>query len=391
LLALALLQIWHFSRYGPAGDYPNTFALTRMWAGLSMSELLTLLPILVAAYAIAVFGVSRDRRGDCVGWPNLWGRLAALMDLLPRRQKPFNSPAAAQFWREWREKDWVLPAVCGLWVAVIILLGVFGVTGARTAALQFAVMLQVGLAAPVFAGMIIGQCGRKSKIDDFKATLPVSNSRLSAMILRSGSVGLLSTWVIYVAAVLFMLGWYFMVGQIDEIPLEEYYGFKNTVRQLGYINALFLVVAGIIVIWGAMGLGASMTLIGRPWLLWGFWLAVCSIGPVLMALDTLHTLNLIPFNVVPTLWRSLPWTIGIGCLLGTVLAFLAALRRYLIAWRIPCLGLGLWLLLCISVGWAWLPNDDPKTSTMVLVAGLLALSVAPLATAPLALAWNRHR
>lgn len=313
------------------------------------------------------------------------------MDLLPGRQKPFNSPAAAQFWREWREKDRLFPAICGLWVAVIILLGVFGVADARATALQFTIMLQVGLAAAVFAGMIIGQCGRKSKIDDFKATLPVSNSRLSAMILRPGAVGLLSAWVIYIAAVLFMLGWYFMVGQIDAIPLEEYYGFKNAVHQLGYVNTLLLVVAGIIVVWGAMGLGASMTLMGRPWLLWAFCLAICSIGPVFVALDTLHAFNVIPFNIVPTLWSNLPWTIGIGCLLGTVLAFLAARSRHLIAWRIPCFGLGLWLLLCISVGSAWLPFDDPKASTIVLVTGLLALAVAPLATAPLALAWNRHR
>jgi hypothetical protein len=219
----------------------------------------------------------------------------------------------------------------------------------------------------------------------------VSNSRLSAMILRPGAAGLVSAWVIYIAAVLFMLGWYFMVGQIDEIPWEEYYGFKNAVHQLGYVNTLLLVVAGIIVVWGAIGLGASMTLMGRPWLLWGFWLAICSIGPVFVVVDMLHAFNVIPFNIVPTLWSSLPWTIGIGCLLGTVLAFLSALRRCFVTWRAPCLGLGLWLILCISIGSAWLPFDEPKTSTIVLVAGLLALSVAPLATAPLALAWNRHR
>jgi hypothetical protein len=390
LLALALLQIWHFSRYGAAGDYPNTFALTQMWTGLSMGELLTLAPILAAAYAIAVFGVSRDRRGDCVGRPTLWGRLAAVIDLLPQREKPFNSPAAAQFWREWREKDRLLPAVCGLWVAVIIILGVSGITDTRGTSLLFAFMLQVGLVAPVFAGIIIGQCGRKSKIDDFKATLPVSNARLSAMILRPGAAGLLSAAAIYIAGLLFMIGWYFMVGQGDAIPLGPYNSAKNVVLELGYGNTLLLVASGIVVAWGAMGLGASMTLMGRPWLLWGIWLAICSFGPVLMVLDTLHTFNLIPFSIAP-LFSSWPWTIGICCLLGTAWAFFAAHHRDLITSRTLCLGPAIWLMLCICVGSAWLPRDDPRLSTIVLVTGLLALAVAPLATAPLALAWNRHR
>ncbi len=390
LLALALLQIWHFSRYGAAGDYPNTSALTQMWTGLSMGELLTLAPIFAAAYAIAVFGVSRDRRGDCVGWPTLRGRLGTVMDLLPRRQKPFDSPAAAQFWREWREKDRLFPAVCGIWVAVIIILGVSGITDTRDTTLLFTFMLQVGLVAPLFAGMVVGQCGRKSRIDDFKATLPVSNSKLSAMILRPGAAGLLSAWAIYVAGVLLMIGWYFMVGQGNAIPWEEYHGVRAAVHELGYGNTLLLVAAGIIVVGGAMGLGASMTLMGRPWLLWAFFAAICSVGPAFVALDTLHAINLLPFSVAP-LFSSLPWTIGICCLLGTAWAFFTARRRYLIAWRKLCLGLGLWLLLCCSVRLTWLPRDDPGPSTIVLAMGLLALPVAPLATAPLALAWNRHR
>ncbi|MEA3227244.1 MAG: hypothetical protein U9Q07_14945, partial [Planctomycetota bacterium] len=242
-----------------------------------------------------------------------------------------------------------------------------------------------------FAGVIFGQCGRKSRIDDFKATLPVSNSRLSAMILRPGAASLLSALAIYLAGLLLMIGWFFMVGQGDAIPLGQYNSAKNAVLELGYGNTLLLVAAGIIVAWGAMGLGASMTLMGRPWLLWGFWLAICSFGPVLVVLDTLHAFNLIPFGIVPALLSSLPWTIGTCCLLGTALAFFAASRRYLIATKTLCLGLVLWLMLCFSVGWPWLPRDDPGPSTIVLVMGLLALPVAPLATAPLALAWNRHR
>jgi len=213
---------------------------------------------------------------------------------------------------------------------------------------------------------------------------------LWAMILRPGAVGLFAAWLIYIAAASFMVGWYFMVGQGDAIPLDSYHTARRVVLELGYAHTALLVAAGIFVVWGAMGLGASMTLMGRPWLLWVFWFAICSIGPALVALDTLHALNLIPFSVLP-LVRSLPWTIGMCCLIGTALAFFAARRRHLIALRTLCLGPALWLLLCICVGSVWLPRDNPAPSAIVLAMGLLALPAAPLAAAPLALAWNRHR
>jgi hypothetical protein len=126
-------------------------------------------------------------------------------------------------------------------------------------------------------------------------------------------------------------------------------------------------------------------------LLLGFWLTPCFVLPAFVALEVLHTFNLIPPSIFPAVLKSIPWIIGACCLLGTAWAFTAARRRHLIDSARLCLGPGLWLLLCLSVGWVWLSRDEPGLSTIVLVMGLLALAVAPLATAPLALAWNRHR
>ncbi|MDT8303649.1 MAG: hypothetical protein RQ760_19365 [Sedimentisphaerales bacterium] len=387
LLVLKLLHAWQFSRYGSLQEYPN---ISRMWTELTSGELLTMVSCLAAAYIVAVIGVSSDRRGDCVGWPGFWGRLGRVRDLLPGRQKPFHSPAAAQFWREWHEKDWLIPAASGLCVGGIILSKALGINDTRNTIVAFVFLLQIGLGVPFFAGLIFGQCGRKSKIDDFKATLPVSNSRLSAMILRPGAAGLLSALAIYIAGLLLVVGWLFITGE-GETVTQGWHGVVNKVHEFGYGNTLQLVAVGIIIAWGLVGMGASMTFIGRPWLVWGFWLVICSVGPVVMVLDTLHTFNLIPFGIVPALWISAPWTIGICCLLGTTWAFFSARRQYLIASRTLCLGLGLWLILCISIGFMWLTRDKPEPSSIVLVMGLLTLPVAPLATAPLALAWNRHR
>jgi hypothetical protein len=390
LLVLAALHIWQFLRYGPIQGYPDVSRLDGMWTELTSGELLTMVSCLAAAYIVAVIGVSRDRRGDCVGWPGFWGRFDFVMDLLPGRRKPFNSPAAAQFWHEWNEKDWLMPAASGVCVAGIILFGVLGITDSQNTLMLFISLSYIGLSVPLFAGLIIGQCGRKSKIDDFKATLPVSSPRLSAMILRPGTAGLLSALAIYVAGLFFMIGWFLMVGE-DETVTQGWHDVIGAVHEFGYGNTLLLVAVGITIAWGIMGLGASMTFMGRPRLLWGFWLVICSVGPVVLVLDTLHTFNLIPFGIVPALWMIAPWAVGTGCVLGTAWAFFAARRRYLVASRTLCLGLGLWLILCISVGFMWLTRSDPELSSIALAMGLLALPVAPLATAPLALAWNRHR
>jgi hypothetical protein len=362
-----------------------------MWTELTSGELLTMVSCLGAAYVAAVIGVSRDRRGDCVGWPGLWRPLSRVRDLLPGRQKPFHSPAAAQFWREWHEKDWLLPAISAICVGGVILLDASGIFNTQDTIRAFVGLFNIGLAVPFFAGLVFGQCGRKSKIDVFKATLPVNNARLSAMILRPGAASLLAAFAIYIAAAALMIGWFFMVGE-GETVTQEWHSIVIVIHHVfGYRNPLLLAAVGVVIAWGLVGFGASITFAGRPWLVLGFWLVVCSVWPALIALRMLYLLNLIPFDIVSALFGALPWTIGTLCLLGTAWAFFAARRRHLIASITPCLGLGLWLILCISVGYMWLTRSDPELSSIVLAMGLLALPVAPLATAPLALAWNRHR
>ena len=393
LLVLTVLNMWQFTRYGPLQGYANISRLTGMWTELTSSELLTMVSCLAAAYIVAVIGVARDRRGDCVGWPGFWKSFGRASDLLRRKQRSFNCPAAAQFWREWHEKDWLLPVASAICVGGVILLDASGIHNTQDTITAFVGLFYIALAVPFFAGFVFGQCGRKSKIDVFKATLPVNNARLSAMILRPGAASLLAAFAIYIAAAALMIGWFFMVGEGETVTQELHSNaFVNDIHEVfGDQNALLLAAVGVVIAWVLVGIGASITFAGRPWLVWGFWFVVCTVWPALMTLRMLFLFKLIPFDIASVLFGVLPWIIGTLCLLGTAWAFFAARRRHLIASITPCLGLGLWLILCISVGYMWLTRSDPELSSIILAMGLLALPVAPLATAPLALAWNRHR
>ena len=228
------------------------------------------------------------------------------------------------------------------------------------------------MGAPFFAGLIIGQCGRKSKIDDFKATLPVSNSTLSAMILRPGVAGILSAFMIYAAGLFFMIGWFSMVGEGEAVS-REWHDVIDAIHKFGYGNTLLLVAMGIIVALGLMGLGTSLAFTGRPLLLWGLWFVIC---PVVITLSILNWFDLIPSSVVPALLSSAPWAIGTASLLGTVWAFVAAHRRHLIAARTLCLAFGFWLILCVFAGLIWLPKMETEPPFILLAIGLLSLPVA---------------
>lgn len=392
VLVLAAFHAWLFSHYGPIIEYPDTSNLQHMWLQTSPGEILAMLLSLIAAYIIALIGVTRDRRGDCVGWPVLKQSFSRDIASLLSRSGPLRSPAAAQFWYEWREKAWLIPAISGIFVAIITLLCAFGISDAEiTMDVSFGMFLFIP-GALCFVGFMMGPCNRGSKIPTFKAIRPVTNSQLSTMILKPALMGALLALAILIFGLLLNSGWLYMFGQ-SIVVTRHWHKVFDIVQKFGYVNISLMLSLAIICSLGLMGLGASLTFMGRPRLLIALWLLVFIILPLLNR-----------FNIIPHIVSSsLPWAIGIASTLGTILAFIAARRRGLVSGKTVWLGAVLWLTLCAIVGFyiwhtdsaalepAWLSKIIAKPSFIILGLGLLALPSAPLATAPLALAWNRHR
>ena len=104
-LVALVLGLWLKSRYGDLFAQPNRF-----WRAVTPSEVLTLLAVTGLSFFVAVNGVARQRRGDTLP---PWGFVAwfeRTFDATPEIGQPFASAAQAQYWFEWRQKGWAMPA-----------------------------------------------------------------------------------------------------------------------------------------------------------------------------------------------------------------------------------------------------------------------------------------
>ena len=200
--------------------------------------------------------------------------------------------------------------------------------------------------------------------------------------------------VIILVGVLINIGWLIIVGH-GTLVAKEWHDVVDYVQKPGYGNAVLLVSVAVIVVWGMMGLGASLAFTGRPKLV-----SALFISPTIITVPLPWVLmyGVLPQTLVWAILHGILWAIGIAGLAGTLWAFCAARCRRLITVPKIWLAVGLWVAMCVVVGYVvWSGNSRPvETSkfglrSIVLVMGLLAMIVAPLACAPLALAWNRHR
>jgi hypothetical protein len=93
-------------------------------------------------------------------------------------------------------------------------------------------------------------------------------------------------------------------------------------------------------------------------------------------------------HVPEFVWQYL---LGSTAAVATVAQFAIAVRRRVIGWPTCGIAAAGWLALCAVAGSVSLLLGFLEPARMALIAGVLALPLAPLAAAPLALAWNRHR
>jgi len=337
---------------------------------------------LLAAYLIGVVGAARDRRGDAFSLMPIREWFLERFGTLRVRQKRFSSPVAAQFWFEWRQKGLIMPIIAvavHAGIIVFILVGVM-VGDAFDTVLGFSFFQWfVWFHAGLLFGMRDTYSG-KWEHGAFTATRPLNNRDLSFAILKAGGASIAVTFAVCVLA---LLPWVVM-GSLEHLPGKH--------AAHPYLLAFGYLCGALLLSWTLMALGACITLTGRKSVLV---IPLTVLSAFVVGMMTLTAFGVLSAGTRKTLFEAFEIIIALGCFLGVLAAFRAAYRKQLIGKGLVLLPAGLWLILVVCAASLYVrfhvPLEPVSVSLLLFLIGLMALSVAPLALAPLALSWNRHR
>ena len=370
-LPAALLGFWYKSRFGSPFSMP-----THPWDNVTPSEILSLLAFAGLSYWLAVVGVARRRCGEPLPSLGIVAWFERVLDPPPDVGAPFAATVQAQFWYEWRRKGWAMPFTVvlgmafglGIWVLFVReLKDLF--EGFVTGGVMLSLMGFMGL----FLGMV-GPNDQTFEMGHFLATRPLTNIEYSRTILKVLAKSVLIAWGIWAVPFLILLA---VLSANHAVP---------SVEILSDLGAWYFP-ATLLGSWTITAVMASMSMTGRSNLLAQVVVGSLAffIGLGVFAKYALPKSSHLPFA------RGVAVVIGMAIVLGAVSAFVAARRRALIGMPTAAASLGVWVVLSGLIAFDWTRHPERPLSQVVLFTGLASLVVAPLATAPLALAWNRNR
>ncbi len=376
-LVAAALGIWLKTRYGLLSNHPTHYwTVVTVWDGIWLSL------IAAASYSVAVYGVSRNRRGDT--WP-AWGARAWLervSESASRDNGRFQSPAAAQSWFEWRKKGWAMPGC----VVFVMLMGLLGWSIFSREPRLFIEQLFLGGGAlmcvlGLLGGLILGDCGTQNyysaEMGHFLATRPMSNARLAQLMLWNSAKSVGAAWLLWAIPALLLSVVPVATGMIALPDLDPF------VMQ----SWCWYLPVALIGSWTITTCLAALAMTGRQKLLFTLFFGGFA---VLLGLNLFAEYALSQDQKL-TFWRGV--FIGFSGLmvLGTVLLFAMARRRALIGTPTVWASLAAWSALIAGLVATQVNDPQLPLAACVCIGGMLALAVAPFAGTPLALAWNRTR
>ncbi|MEK6257996.1 MAG: hypothetical protein AABP62_05185 [Planctomycetota bacterium] len=370
-LVAAGLGLWLKSRFGPMFSQP-----TRLWLEVTSSEVATLLAVVALSYWVAIIGVARNRCGEPLGSLGIVAWFVRVFED-PEVRLSFRSPAEAQFWFEWRKKGWLVTGI----VNFCLMLGLvawlifnrdpkelvegFLVGGGLLSTLGLAVGLIVGNAGPSDSNLEMGH---------FLGTRPMTSADMSRTILKTAALSVLIAWATWAAAFLILFG---ILLATQTMPQP----FLPSGVQWWYFPATLLGSWTVLALVTSLGLAGRMTWIGFLFFgLFGLIIALCLFSKFALS----HAAQ-------SQLFYGLMAAGGIAFVLGTVWAYAAALRRSLVGGPVVCAAASVWIALSAVVMLEWVRHPVEQFPVYLFTIGLMAAAVAPLATAPLALTWNRNR
>jgi hypothetical protein len=370
LPSVALGAVLAWARYG--------LDITATQVNLGLCALIGL------AYAAALMGVARDRRGD--GWGGAWpGQL--LRRAVPRRpgrHGPFASPLAAQRWLEVRRHAWVLPGFVGLFLALLFWAKALPLDPADVARCAAAVV-GFPLVLAFFVGFGMGKgsfWARDLHLAPFMAARPLTSRALAHAKLYAAGLSALVAWglVLVLAPV-----WVVVSGNAGPVQaLGEALFQGQPGWKLGLLAPVAL--AGLVgLTWLQLVAGMALSVTGRAAVVNSVVLLYGAVGTALAGLG---------------LWAGFhpEFRDRLLAVLGWLGGGLALLKLVAAAWAwsrqrgaVPRLALWVVIAACLLVPLFAVVPKGPMPKPLVALYVVLALPLTRLIALPAAVAWNRHR
>jgi hypothetical protein len=381
LIVAGLLGFWFHTRHGAAwGDAPE-----HIWNRVTLWDAVALGLGLLCSFVTGTLALHFNRHEDV---PSIW--LSAPLAWTGREStRGFRSREGAQLWFEWRHRVFAIPLL-----TIVISLGIptiffadlvyrFGWSWAPQhlsdlveGQVMFALLSPIwnGLAIGVLVGLLNASPKDRS-MGAFRGTLPVSDRWQANQVLRAALSGFLASWAIAVGGAL-----------IVAVAVQATYG-SDAIREAQHRisgdwrvvpQALITLLAG----WAALGAVLSSALCGRIW--------AAFLPAYACALVGLYGAGIAPYVSVDTT-QTISLMFGVALAYGwTACGYSVALSKGFLNWRDVGVAATVWVIGTLAA----IPIvlvDRNGAPVIIIVNLLVTAAIAPWASAPVALAWNRHR
>ena len=359
----------------------------------------------IAAFAVGVFllawrHIIRLRCGGGGGSAyRLEPLIASAAGVLPRHRRPFLSPAAAQFWFEWRCSGPVLPVlVGGVLVAVIAPYSWF----ARNDAGGSLRLLLGTLATPILLAIPVGMAFARPtfwsedlSVPAFIAIRPLTDEQIVAIKLKVSAASVAISWLLVVCFVGVWLSLWANLGAVSQLAISWWAFHERSVFSV-YGTVALILVAGVVLTW--------RFLVSR------LWSGLSGSRPLFMASVMSVVLGVIA-GLVFAADRLPGWVLDDPARMGVLVRLMSVAvaakywlaayswrrlssrhqRQYLLVWGAGTTALLALAMLLWGVVRIYVALDIYRFQGLMILAALLAVPLGRVGLAPSCLARNRHR
>jgi hypothetical protein len=337
-----------------------------------------------------------ERRG--LPFESTRAQIASSIGVVSSNRGAFRSPAAAQFWYEWRSSGLVLPILVGGALSIIAPWSWY----VRDDAAGTLRLLMGAFAMPIVLAIPVGMAFAKPRfwsedlsLPAFVAIRPLTDEAIIASKLKVAAASVAAAWLQVLAFVALWLSFWANLDGISRLAISWWAFHEQSVASVYAVSGL-MVAAAMVLTWRCLVSRLWTGMSGSRLLFMG---SVVSIGVVVSA------------SMVLALDRLPEWILDDPARMGGVVWIMAALvsakgwlaayswrmasprhvREYLLAWSAATMGLLVLAIVLWQVVRIYVALDVYRFQAVVILLALLAVPLVRVGLAPSRVARNRHR